>query len=458
MSSTRQSLADAITALKSSFSGRLLQSSDSGYEEARRVHNGLIDKRPALIAQCTGTADIVEAVRFARAHNLIVSIRGGGHNVAGRAVVDDGLMIDLSLMRGVYVDPKTRTARAQGGATWADFNRETQVHGLATTGGVVSTTGIAGLTLGGGLGWMMGKYGLAVDNLLSVELITADRQVLKVSAEDHADLFWGLRGGGGNFGIAATLEYRLHPVGPVVTGGLVAHPFSNARDVLQYFREATRSLPDELTLFAGLIHGPDGSKLAAIVACHCGDLKTAEAALQPVKAFGSPVMDVIGPMPYAAVNGMLDAAYPKGALNYWKSNFLADLSDDAISVMIDAFSKCPTPMGQLLLEHFHGAATRVGPSETAIPHRRTGYNFLSLGQWMDPAQSQQCIQWTKETYAAMEPFMAAGRYVNYLSDDEGGDPVAAAYGTNYERLRQLKATYDPENFFRMNQNIAPKSA
>ena len=281
MSASSVTFVDAVTALSTRFSGPLLRPADAGYDEARRVHNGLIDKEPSLIAQCKGTADIVEAIRFARAHDLTVSVRGGGHNVAGRAVADRGLMIDLSPMRAVYVDPKTRTARAQGGATWADFNRETQVHGLATTGGVVSTTGIGGLTLGGGLGWIMGKYGLAIDNLLAVELVTADGRVLRVTAEDHPDLFWGLRGGGGNFGVASSLEYRLHPVGPIVTGGLIAYPFSSAREMLRFYRDITASLPDELSLFAGLLHAPDGSgtKLAGMVACHCGDPKSAEAAL-----------------------------------------------------------------------------------------------------------------------------------------------------------------------------------
>jgi FAD/FMN-containing dehydrogenase len=453
------SFANSIKDFEGRFSGVLLQPSDPAYDEVRRVHNGLIDKRPRLIARCRGTADISEAIRFAREQNLVVSARGGGHNVAGRAVVENGLMIDLSLMKGIYVDPKTRTARAQGGATWADFNRETQVHGLATTGGVVSSTGIGGLTLGGGLGWIMGKYGLAVDNLLSVELVTADGSVLQVSADSHPDLFWGLRGGGGNFGIAASLEYRLHQVGPMITGGLVAHTFDKARDVLRFFRETTAKLPDEMVLFAGLIHAPDGSgtKLAALVTCHCGDLASGEAATRAMKSFGKPVMDAIGPMPYAAVNAMLDGAYPKGALNYWKSNFLKTLSDAGIDTIIDAFTKCPTPMGQILLEHFHGEATRVGVTDTAIPHRSEGYNFLSLAEWMDPATNAQCIQWARDTYSAMEPYMAPGRYVNYLNDDEHGDPVAAAYGPNYERLRQLKARYDPDNFFRMNQNILPIS-
>jgi FAD/FMN-containing dehydrogenase len=389
--------------------------------------------------------------------NLEVAVRGGGHNVAGRATIDDGLMIDLAPMKGVYVDPKARTARAQGGATWADFNRETQLYGLATTGGVVSSTGIAGLTLGGGLGWLMSKYGLALDNLLAVEIVTADGKILKASADENSDLFWAVRGGGGNFGVAASFEYQLHPVGPSIAGGLIAYPFDRAKDVLRFYRDVTASLPDELTVFAGLVHAPDGSgtKLAALVPCHCGPLSAGEAATRMMKEFGSPVVDTIGPMPYCELNAMLDAGFPKGALNYWKSSFLADLSDEAIEGMIECFARCPTPMGQMLLEHFHGAATRVGVSDTAFPHRAEGYNLVLLSQWMDHAVSDQCIAWARDTYAAMGPFVRSGRYVNYLGDDEEGDPVAAAYGSNYQRLRELKTKYDPENFFRMNQNIPP---
>jgi FAD/FMN-containing dehydrogenase len=453
------SLSGAVTMLATTFTGQLLRPGEAGYDEARKVHNGLIDKRPALIARCRGVADIVDAVKVARDRKLEVAVRGGGHNVAGRATIDGGLMIDLSLMKGIHVDPKGRTARAQGGLTWNEFNRETQLHGLATTGGVVSTTGIAGLTLGGGLGWLMGKHALALDNLLSVDLVLADGRSLTASKDDHADLFWALRGGGGNFGVATSLEYRLHPVGPIVTGGLIAYPFSAAWDVLRYFRDLTASLPDELMVFAGLIHAPDGSgtKLAALVVCHCGPLGAGETAAQPIKKFGSPAMDVIGPMPYCQVNAMLDAAYPRGALNYWKSNFLANLSDEALRTMIDCFAKCPTPMGQLLLEHFHGTVTRIGVTDTAFPHRAPGYNLIVLSEWMDPKDNTACTAWARDSYTAMQPFMGAGRYVNYLGDDESGDPVAAAYGPNHRRLQQVKAKYDPENFFHMNQNIRPQA-
>ena len=452
------SLADTVTELAGRFSGQLLQPTDAGYEEARKVHNGLVDKRPALIACCRGVADVVDAVNLAHKLKLEVAVRGGGHNVAGRATVDGGLMIDLAPMKGIHVDPRARTVRAQGGVTWAEFNRETQLHSLAVTGGVVSSTGIAGLTLGGGLGWLMGKYGLALDNLLAVELVTAEGRVLRASKDEEPDLFWALRGGGGNFGVATSFEYQLYPVGPTITGGLVAHPLERARDVLRFFRDFTASLPDEMTVFAGLVHAPDGSgaKLAAIVTCHCGSPSSGEAATRPLKQFGSPVMDAIGPMPYSQLNAMLDAGFPKGALNYWKSNFLARLSDEAIDTMVDCFARCPTPMGQLLLEHFHGAATRIGVSDTAFPHRADGHNLLVLSEWIDPAHSERCIAWARETYAAMQSFMGSGRYVNYLSDDETGDPTAAAYGPNYRRLKEIKTRYDPGNFFHVNQNIRPE--
>jgi len=266
-----------------------------------------------------------------------------------------------------------------------------------------------------------------------------------------------LRGGGGNFGVATSFEFQIHPVGPKITGGLVAHPFQHARDVLRFYRDFTASLPDEMSVFGGLLHAPDGSgtKLAAMVVGHCGPAAAGEAATRPLKQFGTPAMDAIGPMPYSQLNAMLDGGFPRGALNYWKSSFLARLSDEAIDTMIDCFARCPTPMGALLLEHFHGAATRVAASDTAFPHRADGFNFLVLAQWMEPSDSKECIDWARKTYAAMEPFMGTGRYVNYLGDDEAGDPVAAAYGPNYRRLREIKAKYDPGNFFHVNQNIRP---
>jgi FAD/FMN-containing dehydrogenase len=450
---------DRLKALAAGFTGRLLRAGDPGYDDARRVHNGLIDKRPALIARCAGTADVVEALALARATGLQVSVRGGGHNVAGRAVADGALMIDLSLMKGIHVNPKARTARAQGGVTWREFNRETAVHGLATTGGVVSTTGIAGLTLGGGLGWLMGKYGLAADNLISAEIVTAAGEVLTASAREHPDLFWAIRGGGGNFGVVSSFEYRLHRLRDVY-GGLVAHPFAAARDALRFYRDFTASAPDDLTAFAGLVTAPDGSgaPLAAFVLCHAGSPKKAEADLRPLLKFGAPALTQVGPMPYPAINTMLDAAFPTGSLNYWKASFLRALDDTAIDTLIERFSTCPSPMSGIVLEHFHGAVTRIDPSATAVPHRDASYNCVLASVWTDPAATSENIAWTRASYAAMEPYFVRRRYVNYLSDDESADEVRAAYGPNYARLAQLKRRYDPDNVFRLNQNIDPGAA
>jgi FAD/FMN-containing dehydrogenase len=451
------SVADSAAELAASFGGQLLKPDNVGYEDARKVHNGLIDKRPALIARCRGVADVVDALNLAEKLGLQVAVRGGGHNIAGRATVDGGVVIDLTTMRGVHVDPKGRSVRAQGGVTWAELNRETQLHGLAVTGGIVSSTGIAGLTLGGGLGWLMGKHGLALDNLRSVDLVAAGGRVLRVSADEEPDLFWAVRGGGGNFGVVTSFDYQLHPVGPTVTGGAIVHPIDRARILLEFYRHTTQSLPDEHTTHATLTHALDGSgtEVAALVTCHCGPSPDAERAMRRLKQFGSPILDAVGPMPYCQLNSMLDTSYPKGALNYWKSNFLAELSDAAIATMIECFGRCPTTMSQLIIEHIHGAAARVGVGDTAFPHRSEGYCFLVLAQWMEPADTSRCIAWARETYERMQPFFGPGRYVNYLDDDEAGDPAAAAYGPNYRRLQQLKAKYDPKNVFRVNQNIRP---
>lgn len=450
---------DRFQSLAKVFSGALLRPHDAEYDQARRIHNGLIDKRPALIARCRGTADIVDALGFARESGLEVSVRGGGHNVAGRAVTEGGLMIDLSLMKGIHVDAAARVVRAQGGVTWGEFNRETAVHGLATTGGLISTTGIAGLTLGGGLGWLMGKYGLSVDNLRSVELVTAAGEVLTVTAEEHPDLFWALRGGGGNFGVASSLEFRLHPLRQVL-GGLVAHPFSAAKEALGFYREFTATAPDELTVFSGLVHAPDGSgvPLALFGICHCGSPEQAEKDVRPLLGFGSPALVQVGPMPYPAINMMLDDAFPRGALNYWKSSFIRALNDEAIDTMVDRFAACPSPMSGMLFEHFHGAVTRIGASDTAVPHRQPGYNFLIASVWLDPATTDQNFAWTRAAFADMEPHFERRRYVNYLGDDEARDAVRNAYGPNYARLVEAKRQYDPRNLFRLNQNIEPAAA
>jgi len=448
--------AERMEALSTTFSGTLLQPGADGYEDARRIHNGLIDKRPALIARCHGAADVADAIAFAREAGLEISVRGGGHNVAGRAVGDGALMIDLAAMKGIYVDPDARTIRAQGGVTWGEFNREAAVHGLATTGGLVSTTGIAGLTLGGGLGWLMGVHGLAADNVLSIELVTANGEVLNVTEESHPDLFWALRGGGGNFGIATSFEYRLHPLREVV-GGLIAYPFDAAGDVLRFYRDITQSRSDELAIICALIHAPDGSatKLAALAICHAGSPEQAEKDLAPIRAFGEPLMTEVGPMPYPVASTLLDAAYPRGALNYWKSSFLTSLDDGLIDATVEAFAATPSSMTAIAVEHFHGAVTRVGVTDTPVPHREVGYSVLITSVWMDPGATDENVAWTQAAFEAMRPFFVDRRWLNYFSDDDRADAVRAAYGPNYDRLAEVKRKYDPENVFHLNHNIEP---
>jgi FAD/FMN-containing dehydrogenase len=451
------SIAESIAFAAPSFTGQLLRPTDPEYDDVRRVHNGLIDKRPAVIARCRGVADVVDAVLLARKFGLAISVRGGGHNVAGRATIDDGLMIDLSTMKGIQVDAIARTARAQGGVLWREFNRETQLHGLATTGGVVGSTGIAGLTLGGGLGWLMPKYGLALDNLRAADMVMADGTVVRASADTNPDLFWAIRGGGGNFGIAASLEYTLHRVGPMITGGVVAHPFPRALDVLRFFRDTCSSLPDEAMLVAALQTAPDGSngKLVGIVGSHCGPLEQGDVAFRSLKAFGPPVLDAIGPMSYSSLNGMLDPAFPKAALSYWKAQFVADLTDDAIRTLIEGFQECPSPMSHIIIEHFHGAASRVPVPSTACTMRVTGFNVIIASQWTDPGETERGMRWARQAFASLTPYLAPTRYVNYLEDD-ARDGAAVVYGSNLARLREIKTRYDPDNFFRHNVNILPK--
>jgi FAD/FMN-containing dehydrogenase len=416
----------------------------------------LIDRRPLLIARCGGTADVAAAVRFARAAGLEISVRGGGHNVAGRAVADDALMVDLSPMKGVYVDAEAKTVRAQGGVLWRELNRETAAHGLATTGGAISTTGIAGLTLGGGLGWLMAKHGLAADNVLSVELVTADGEIVEVTEESDADLFWALRGGGGNFGIAASFQYRLHPL-ETITGGLIAHPIDAAGDMLRFYRDAAPSSSDDLTVFAALVHAPDGSgvKLAAMLAFHTGTPEEAERDLAPYKEWGSPLMVEVGPMPYQVFNTILDAGYPTGSLNYWLSSFTTGIPDGLIDTAFERFATVPSPMSAVLLEHFHGAVCRVGEQDTAVPHRHEGWNLVLPSVWMDPADTDANVAWTRETLEALGPHLTGARWLNYLADDQGDDAIRKAYGPNYDRLVELKRRYDPDNVFRNNHNIQP---
>ena len=452
---TSTGLEQHVAELGGQISGSVLGPADANYDAVRAVYNGLIDRKPALIARCRTTQDVVAALAFARREGVEVSIRGAGHNVAGRAVTDGGVMIDLSEMKEIAVDPDQATATAQGGVVWAELNDATGKHGLAVTGGTISTTGIAGYTLGGGLGWLMAKYGLATDNLLAVELVTAGGDVLQVDAASHPDLFWALRGGGGNFGVATSFTYRVHPVG-TITGGLIAHPIDAAADLLRFYRDAIANASDDLSVFAGLVHAPDGSgaKLAALVVFHTGDAGEAERDLEPFKTWGSPLMVEVGPMPYPVMNTLLDAGYPAGALNYWLSSFTL-LPDELIDIAVERFSIVPSPMTAMLFEHFHGAVTRIGVTESAVPHRDEAWNLLIPSVWTDPAETEANIAWTRETFAALRPHFGTGRWLNYLGDDQAEDAIRAAYGPNYDRLREVKRRYDPDNVFHLNHNIQP---
>ena len=435
--------------------GPLLRSGDDGYDAARRVWNGMIDRRPALIARCGGVADVMATVRFAREHRLLLAVRGGGHNITGNAVCEGGLMLDLSGMKSVRVDPRARTARAEAGLTWGEYNRETQAFGLASTGGVVSTTGIAGLTLGGGLGWLMGKHGLSCDNLLSADIVTADGQFLTASAEENPDLFWGLRGGGGNFGVATSFEYRLHPVGPVVAG-MVLHPIAKAKEVLRFYRDFARGCPDEALAAAALMTAPDGTPVVAVIVAHIGDLAAGERVVAPVRRFGAPLLDTIAPTSYAQLNTLFDAAVPYGGVQrYWKSSFLKELGDEMLDIMIARTTKFLSPMSMVLFFHMHGAATRVDRDATAFGLRQDQWDYDVISQWTDPGETARHVEWTREFWNAVEPFATGDVYVNHLDAEEGTTRIRAAYGGHYDRLVALKNKHDPTNLFRLNQNIRP---
>ncbi len=446
----------AVEEFKARLRGQLLQPGDEGHDDARAIFNAMIDRRPALIARCAGVADVIDCVNFARANNLLVSVRGGGHNVAGNCVCDGGVMIDLSGMNSVLVDPAKQTARAEAGATWGDFDHEAHAFGLATTGGFFASTGVAGLTLGGGVGWLMGKYGLSLDNLLSVDMVTADGRFVTASADENSDLFWGVRGGGGNFGVVTSFEFRVHPLDMVV-GGLVVHPIDRAKEVLRFFREFTTSSPDEVRCMAFLATSPEGVPGAIIAACYAGSPDEGEEVMRPLKEFGPPVEDHIGPMPYPALQGMLEPVAPHGFQNFWKSNFMRELDDGAIDVMVERFATIPNPTSALVLEQTGGVVGRIGQEETAFSQRDARYNFLVFQIWPEAADNETNIRWVRETWDAMQPYSSGGVYVNYLGQEveEGADRLRAAYGPNYERLVALKNKYDPTNFFRMNQNIRP---
>lgn len=435
----------------------LIMPDDARYEEARQVWNAMIDRRPGAIARPRSADGVIACVQLAQKENLPIAIRGGGHNIAGRCVCDAGLVIDFANMKGIRVDRDARTARAEPGLRWVEFDRETQAVGLATTGGTIGDTGIAGLTLGGGFGWLEGKFGMTVDNFIAADVVLADGRLVRASSGENEDLLWALRGGGGNFGVVTSFEYRLHEVGPAIIGGLVVHPFPRAKEALRFFRDFLHTAPDELVAAAVLMTAPDGHKACGIAATYPGDIAEGERLVAPLKKFGPPVMDVIGPMPYLAQQSLIDAAMPPNVLNYWKAEFLRDVTDDVIDAAVDAFARVPSPMSSILFFPIRGAASRVAPDATAFPHRR-GFHAGVYSLWKDPAQNDQNIAWVRQTWDAIRPLAAGGVYVNELGDDEGTDRVRMAYGVNYDRLQRIKAKYDPRNLFCQNANIAPVAA
>jgi hypothetical protein len=446
----------AVEDLRKTVRGAVLCPGQDGYEAARKVPNAMIDRRPAIIVQCLGAADVISCVRFAREHALLVSIRGGGHSIAGKAVCDGGLMIDLSCMKGIRVDQQHRTACAEPGLTLGEFDHETQAFGLATALGTVSKTGIAGLTLGGGFGHLSGKYGLACDNLIAADVVTADGNLLKANASENQDLFWAVRGGGGNFGIVTSFEYRLHEI-TTVLGGAVLYPATKAKEILPFYKEFAEASPDELVIQAGSMT-MNGVPVFLVGGCYCGSIAEGEKLLKPLRTFGSPIADIFAPVSYVQMQSMFDPFFPPGRQTYVKANFIRSLSDKAVDTLAEFAGTSPSmqTFGPWV-EHWHGAATRVAVSDTAFPHRQYPYNFSVWSNWVSSSESEENIKWSRACWDAMRPFMAAGSYVNYLEDE--GDPVArAAYGPNYDRLVVLKTKYDPTNFFRMNHNIKPTEA
>jgi FAD/FMN-containing dehydrogenase len=445
-----------IEKFASGLRGGLVRPSDPNYDVTRRVWNGMVDKRPALIARCAGTADVVDCVRVAREHDLLVSVRGGGHNYAGKSVCDGGLMIDLSPMKGIRVDPVRRTARAQAGLRLGEFDHETQAFGLATTLGVNTDTGIAGLTLGGGYGWLGGKYGLACDNLVSVEVVTADARVLTASTTEHDDLFWGMRGAGANLGIVTSFEYRLHPVGPIL-GGLVIYPITSGKAALRSFDDFSATCPDEVSTAGLLLTAPSGAPAVGIGACYCGPLDEGEKILKPLRSFATPLADFIAPQPYVQIQTLFDQAWAPGRRYYNKSSIVRRLSDSAIEMLLAYGRAMPTPVSAIAFQQLHGAASRVAVDATAFPHRFDHYSAYVHPATDDPAESDQIVRWGRECWDALQPFAEPAVYVNALEDAlvEGQARVREAYGPNYARLLALKKQYDPTNFFRGNQNVEP---
>lgn len=452
-----------VDALRRSFKGDLLQSSDAGYDEARTIWNAMIDKRPSLIARCKSTNDIVEAVRFAKAHSLLVAVRGGGHNIAGNASCEGGMVIDLSAMRAVAVNPQARTATAEPGVTLAEFDKATQEHALATPLGINSTTGIAGLTLGGGFGWLSRKFGLTIDNLIEAEVVTADAKVMMASESENADLFWGIRGGGGNFGIVSSFKYRLHPVGPEVLSGLIVHPFADAEKLLKFYREFTQKVPDDVTIWVVMRKAPPlpflpeewhGKEVLVFAVVCAGDPTICGEAIKPLREFGNPIADVIGMNPFSGFQQAFDPLLTPGMRNYWKSHDFNDLPDGFIDEIIKSVHNLPSGHCEIFLGQMGGETSRVAPGATAYRDRDVKFIMNVHGRWETAAEDQDCVRWARAIFNAATPYSTGGVYVNFMTAEES-ERVKSAYGPGYERLLELKRKYDPTNLFCINQNIKP---
>jgi FAD/FMN-containing dehydrogenase len=456
--------AGTIAEFAEAMRGQVLRPGDEGYEEARPIWNGAHDRRPALIARCAGVADVLRAVELARSEHLLVAVRGGGHSIPGFSTCDDGLVIDLSGMQAVHVDPVARTARVEAGATWNAFDRETQEFGLATTGGLVSSTGVAGFTTGGGVGWLMRKYGLACDNLISADVVTADGRLVRASADQNAELFWGLRGGGGNFGIVTSFEFQLHPVGPTIMGGPVFYPGEQAGQVLRAWREWAKSAPDEVTTLANLLTAPPvpflpeewhGKPLVAIIAAHSGPAQDSEQAVQPLREFGDPVADLLGPIPYMGLQTLIDPLYAPGSYNYMNAGFMSGLDDAAVDALIAAQASVTSPMSEIHVHHVGGEVARVASDATAFGERSAPFLLNVVARTPGAEGYDAAVRWGREVRESVGSVLTGGTYVNFVTDD---GQVRAAYGEKYDRLVALKDEYDPTNLFRLNQNIAPSAS
>lgn len=454
---------EAIDGLADGLRGELLTPNSAGYDEARTIWNAMIDRRPGLIARCAGTSDVMQAVNFVRNHELLVSIKGGGHNIAGNAVCDGGLMIDLSPMKSVQVDPGSRTARVEPGVTLGEFDKEAQVFGLATPLGINSTTGVAGLTLGGGFGWLSRKYGLSVDNLISADVVTRNGELKKASKNENTDLFWGIRGGGGNFGIVTSFEFQLHQVGPQILSGLIVHPFKDAKAVLLRWREFVASMPDELACWVVLRKAPPlpalpeevhGTEVVLLVVCYAGDMDKGREVLKPLREFGNPIADLIVPHQYTAFQSAFDPLLTPGMRNYWKSHNFSMISDEAIDIIIQYAGELPTPQCELFVAHLGGAVARIAKDATAYANRDAEFILNVHTRWDDRAKDDEYIGWARKFFQTIAPHSTGGVYVNFLTQDEK-ERVNMAYGSNYDRLIKLKNKYDPTNLFHLNQNIPP---